>query len=146
MARTGAIIDFEGEPLRPLDERRRKHTPLRDVAGMLRSLGYAAATRRRAGRLGGARPARPSSTRYRAAAGARRSCRTAEAALARALAVLEVEKAAYEVVYEANNRPDWLPIPVRGLVSAAARLIGRIARLGHREEHQLGVPARVSSK
>ena len=44
-----------------------------------------------------------------------------EAALARALAILEIEKAAYEVVYEANNRPDWLPIPIRGLVSAAAR-------------------------
>jgi maltose alpha-D-glucosyltransferase/alpha-amylase len=44
------------------------------------------------------------------------------AALTRALAVLEVEKAAYEIVYEANNRPDWVAIPVRGLVTAAAAL------------------------
>jgi maltose alpha-D-glucosyltransferase / alpha-amylase len=43
-------------------------------------------------------------------------------AFGRALAALELEKAAYEVVYEANNRPDWLPIPVRGFVSATASL------------------------
>ena len=116
-----ALIDFEGEPLRPLAERRRKHTPLRDVAGLLRSLGYAAASA----------PAPPGweaearaafVTAYRAAAGAAPFVPTAEAPLARALAVLEVEKAAYEVVYEANNRPDWVAIPVRGLVTAAAAL------------------------
>ena len=115
-----AIIDFEGEPLRPLAERRAKHTPLRDVAGMLRSLGYAAAAARapgdweeraRAAFLGA----------YRAAAAGAAFLPADPAALTRALAVLEIEKAAYEVVYEANNRPDWLPIPVRGLVSAAAR-------------------------
>ena len=115
------IIDFEGEPLRPLDERRRKHTPLRDVAGMLRSFGYAAASGRapegweaqaRAAFLEG----------YRAAAGRAPFLPAGEAAFARALAVLEVEKAAYEIVYEANNRPDWVAIPVRGLVSATEAL------------------------
>ena len=115
------IIDFEGEPLRPLDERRRKHTPLRDVAGMLRSLGYAAASaptpagwesRARAAFLEG----------YRAAAGPAPFLPVDDQAFTRALAVLEVEKAAYEVVYEANNRPDWVAIPVRGLVSASAAL------------------------
>jgi predicted trehalose synthase len=112
------IIDFEGEPLRPLDERRRKHTPLRDVAGMLRSLGYAAASapapagweeQARAAFLEG----------YRAAAGHAPFLPGEAAAFARGLAVLEVEKAAYEVVYEANNRPDWIAIPVRGLQRAA---------------------------
>lgn len=115
------IIDFEGEPLRPLDERRRKHTPLRDVAGMLRSLGYAAASapapagwesRARAAFLDG----------YRSAAGRASFLPADDQAFTRALAVLEVEKAAYEVVYEANNRPDWVAIPVRGLVSASAAL------------------------
>jgi maltose alpha-D-glucosyltransferase/alpha-amylase len=113
------IIDFEGEPLRPLDERRRKHTPLRDVAGMLRSLGYAAASapapagwesRARGAFLDG----------YRTAAGRARFLPADDRAFTRALAVLEVEKAAYEVVYEANNRPDWVAIPVRGLVNASA--------------------------
>jgi len=112
------IIDFEGEPLRPLEERRRKHTPLRDVAGMLRSLGYAAAT---AGAPAGwEEQARAAFTEgYRAAAGRAPFLPADAAALKRALAVLELEKAAYEVVYEANNRPDWITIPVRGLQRAA---------------------------
>ncbi len=114
------IIDFEGEPLRPLDERRARHTPLRDVAGLLRSLGYAAASgptpegweaRARDAYLHG----------YRAAAGAAPFLPADERARAAALAALEEEKAAYEIVYEANHRPGWLAIPVRGLVSAALR-------------------------
>jgi len=114
------LIDFEGEPLRPLEERRRKHTPLRDVAGMLRSLGYAAASapaprgweeQARAAFLDG----------YRTAAGRAPFLPGDETAFTRALAVLEIEKAAYEIVYEANNRPDWVAIPARGLVSAALR-------------------------
>jgi predicted trehalose synthase len=115
-----AIIDFEGEPLRPLAERRAKHTPLRDVAGMLRSFGYASA----AGHAPGDWEDRARDAflgAYRAAAAGATFLPADPAALTRALAVLEIEKAAYEVVYEANNRPDWLPIPVRGLVSAAAR-------------------------
>jgi predicted trehalose synthase len=116
-----AIIDFEGEPLRPLAERRQKHTPLRDVAGLLRSLGYAAASAPVApGWEAAAREAFVAA--YRATAGAAPFLPASEAALRRALAVLEVEKAAYEIVYEANNRPDWVAIPVRGLVTAAAAL------------------------
>ena len=115
------IIDFEGEPLRPLDERRRKHTPLRDVAGMLRSFGYAAASAPApAGWEAAARVAFVEG--YRAAAGRAPFLPSDDAAFTRALALLEVEKAAYEVVYEANNRPDWVPIPVRGLISASAAL------------------------
>jgi maltose alpha-D-glucosyltransferase/alpha-amylase len=59
---------------------------------------------------------------YREAAGAAPFLPAGDAAFTRALAVLEVEKAAYEIVYEANNRPDWVAIPVRGLVSATEAL------------------------
>jgi predicted trehalose synthase len=116
------VIDFEGEPLRPLEERRRKHTPLRDVAGMLRSLGYAAAS---AGAPAGwEEQARAAFLEgYRGAAGRAPFLPAEPAALPRALALLELEKAAYEVVYEANNRPDWLAIPARGL-ERAARAVG----------------------
>jgi predicted trehalose synthase len=119
------IIDFEGEPLRPLSERRRKHTPLRDVAGMLRSLAYAAASSRMTAAardrwLARARDAFV--TAYRAAAGAPPFLPISDAAFARVVAALEMEKAAYEIVYEASHRPDWLPIPLAGFVSAAAAL------------------------
>lgn len=118
-----AIIDFEGEPLRPLAERRRKHTPLRDVAGLLRSLGYAAASARTpAGWEERARTAFLEG--YRAGAGPAPFLPGTAEALTRAVAVLEVEKAAYEVMYEADNRPDWLPIPLRGLVRAAEAIAG----------------------
>jgi predicted trehalose synthase len=125
------LIDFEGEPLRPLDERRRKHTPLRDVAGMLRSLDYAAVTARAAAGDGAAaerataaweRDAREAFVAgYRDAAGAAPFLPAGEA-FHRAVAVFELEKAAYEVVYEANHRPDWIDIPRRGFARAAARL------------------------
>jgi len=124
-----AIIDFEGEPLRPLEERRRKHTPLRDVAGMLRSIGYAAASARLAApeRRRWETDARAAYlSAYRAAASGARFVPDSDEAFARAIAVLEVEKAAYEIVYEANNRPDWVDIPVAGFVSATASL-GRSA-------------------
>src|SRR6185503_1184704 len=115
------LIDFEGEPLRPLEERRRKHTPLRDVAGMLRSFAYAAATTARSGRDVGdwEQDARASFVdAYREAAAAAPFLPASADAFTRAVTALELEKAAYEVVYEANNRPDWLDIPVRGFVSA----------------------------
>ena len=123
------IIDFEGEPLRPLEERRRKHTPLRDVAGMLRSIGYAAAS---AGLRAPERRRWETDARaayldaYRAAVAGARFVPDSHDAFARAIAVLEVEKAAYEIVYEANNRPDWVEIPIAGFVSATASL-GRSA-------------------
>ena len=119
------LIDFEGEPLRPLAERRRKHTPLRDVAGMLRSFAYAAATRVRSGQGLGDWEADARTVfvdGYRAAASGAPFVPASAAVFARAVAVLELEKAAYEIVYEANNRPDWLEIPVRGFISATASL------------------------
>ena len=124
-----AIIDFEGEPLRPLEERRRKHTPLRDVAGMLRSIDYAAAS---AGLAPLERRRWEADARatylaaYRAGTTGARFVPDGDDAFTRAVAVLEVEKAAYEIVYEANNRPDWIEIPLGGFVSATASL-GRSA-------------------
>ena len=123
------ILDFEGEPLRPLAERRRKHSPLRDVAGMLRSLAYAAETTRAADTARGARL----QSWERAARGAfvqgyLDAARPAaflpgdEQAFHRAVAVFELEKAAYEVVYEADHRPDWIDIPLRGVIAAARTL------------------------
>jgi maltose alpha-D-glucosyltransferase/alpha-amylase len=121
------IIDFEGEPLRPLAERRRKHAAVRDVAGMRRSIDYAAAS-------AGGEDVAPWLSAWRAEAareftrGYRHATRGAsfvpetEREFDRAVAVFELEKAAYEIVYEANNRPRWLPIPVGGFVSAVAAL------------------------
>jgi maltose alpha-D-glucosyltransferase/alpha-amylase len=122
------IIDFEGEPLRPLAERRRKHAAVRDVAGMLRSIDYAAVSaggatsppawaaewerHARAAFIGG----------YRDAAGDAPFVPVAEPGFMHAVAAFELEKAAYEIVYEANNRPEWIAIPARGFVSASAAL------------------------
>jgi len=119
------IIDFEGEPLRPLDERRRKHAAVRDVAGMLRSIAYAAASTPEVINKGSAWE---SDARHAFLEGYRRGAGTAPflprtpVAFDDVLAIFELEKAAYEVVYEANNRPDWIAIPKRGLTTAAARL------------------------
>jgi predicted trehalose synthase len=123
------IIDFEREPLRPLEERRRKHAAPRDIAGMLRSIDYAAGSM-----LGvpnslrdwKADTARAFVEGYRAAAGSASFLPESETAFGEVVAVFELEKAAYEIVYEGNNRPDWLVIPKRGLLNAAARL-GRTA-------------------
>ncbi len=112
--------------MRPLAERRQKHAALRDVAGMIRSLDYAAAS------AADAPPGWPEAWHamavrqfvegYRAAAGSAPFLPVTPDAFERALAVFEVEKAAYEVVYEANHRPDWIGIPRRGLVRAVSRL------------------------
>jgi predicted trehalose synthase len=119
------LIDFEGEPMRPLAERRRKHAALRDVAGMRRSIHYAAASVPADGRdewlAAWQRHAVRAFTRgYRAVTEGAAFLPRTERAFERAVAVFELEKAAYEIVYEANNRPEWVGIPLRGLVSAAA--------------------------
>jgi predicted trehalose synthase len=121
------IIDFEGEPLRPLEERRRKHAAPRDVAGMLRSIDYAAASTPDAAtplRAWEAEASRAFLAGYRAATRAASFVPASDEAFRDVVAVFELEKAAYEIVYEANNRPDWIAIPRRGLLSAAARLGG----------------------
>jgi maltose alpha-D-glucosyltransferase / alpha-amylase len=109
------VIDFEGEPARPLSERRQPQSPLRDVAGMLRSLDYAARTGARDAPDGLDGEAWLTDARtaflaaYRSAAGA---VVPLDADL---LAAFELEKAVYEVRYEANNRPDWIWLPVAAL-------------------------------
>jgi maltokinase len=110
------VIDFEGEPARPLAERRRPASPLRDVAGMLRSLDYAARTAERDGPDGFAPEAWLADARatFLAAYGGE--------AIGHPdlLAALEAEKACYEVRYEANNRPDWTWLPLAALERLAA--------------------------
>jgi trehalose synthase-fused probable maltokinase len=113
------ILDFEGEPARPLPERRRKRSPLRDVAGMLRSFSYAAAgsemlrgTPAPEGWEDRAREAFLGGYFDRVETGLLPAGSDATEKL---LAVFELEKAIYELRYELNNRPDWVGIPVAGI-------------------------------
>jgi maltokinase len=113
------VLDFEGEPARPLAARRELDTPLRDVAGMLRSFDYAAR------HMLVEQPGDPQRT-YRAQEWAERNRQafcagysaasdlelSAGSALLRAF---EADKAVYECVYEARNRPHWLMIPLSSL-------------------------------
>ncbi|UFU07681.1 1,4-alpha-glucan branching protein GlgB [Ruania halotolerans] len=100
------LLDFEGEPLRPLSERTAPDQPLRDLAGMLRSIDYAAA-------VGGAtNPQWAEEARTALIEGYRYGAQIVEPAILRAL---ELDKALYEAVYEQQNRPDWLSIPLGGI-------------------------------
>jgi maltose alpha-D-glucosyltransferase/alpha-amylase len=132
-----SIIDFEGEPAKTLEQRRAKTSPLRDVAGLLRSFDYAvgaagpgqattsgAVNERRAPMLENFRTHAASAflDAYRAvheAAPRRWAEPGAEAAL---LDLFLIEKAAYEICYEAANRPTWIGIPLRGLEELARRV------------------------
>ena len=135
------IIDFEGEPARPLAERRAMSSPIRDVMGMVRSFDYApeAALRQRAGNGGGAAgDAHPGEALTAAAARWTRQVTgrylaayrgmvddapfmpRAPEQLSLLLAFYQLEKVVYELGYEINNRPDWVEIPLRGL----ARVLG----------------------
>ncbi|MFF0559058.1 maltokinase [Streptomyces sp. NPDC020472] len=104
-----AVIDFEGEPAKPLDERRSPQPTVRDVAGMLRSFDYAARTHRPWKPDWAARCRAAYCTGYAEAAGVDPR---ADPALLRAY---ETDKAVYEVVYEARHRPDWLPVPMSAI-------------------------------
>ena len=103
------VIDFEGEPARPLAERRRPASPLRDVAGMLRSLDYAARTSR------AQQPGFDADGLAGGCAGERSWPRTASRPTRRCCGRFELEKACYEVRYEANNRPDWVWLPLEAI-------------------------------
>jgi maltose alpha-D-glucosyltransferase/alpha-amylase len=125
------IVDFEGEPLRPIDERRRKQPALKDVAGMLRSFSYASyaalfayAADRPADfdrlepwtRLWQTWAASSFLRAYLAAARGASFVPRDHATLDAMLRAYLLDKAFYELVYELNNRPDWLAIPVWGLL------------------------------
>ena len=114
------ILDFEGEPGRPISQRRLKRSPLRDVAGMLRSFSYAAA----GSQILRGTPA-PEGWEERARATFLDGYFEAvdpgllppgEDPTRRMLAIFELEKAVYELRYELNNRPDWVAIPTAGIV------------------------------
>ena len=123
------VLDLEGEPTRPLEERRAKQSPLRDVAGMLRSFNYAVMTKLReqdAARVTGrGLPADWARLWEREVRGAYLDAYLETAAGApflpkeravfeRVLAVFELDKAIYELDYELNNRPHWLWLPLAG--------------------------------
>ena len=126
------LIDFEGEPARPLEERRAKHSPYKDVSGVLRSFDYAAAMILRsasavdlsdAARQARQRVARQYLHQSRhafveayglATAAMPHAWEQAEGERA-ALELFCLEKAAYEIIYEAENRPGWLAVPLHGL-------------------------------
>jgi maltose alpha-D-glucosyltransferase/alpha-amylase len=132
------IIDFEGEPARPMEQRRAKSCGLRDVAGVLRSFDYAAATAapgRTATSPQAAERRAPLLERFRAEATATllKAYRSVLAESAQPwvpkeaegplLDLFLMEKAAYEIRYESANRPNWLRIPLHGLDEIAARVL-----------------------
>jgi 1,4-alpha-glucan branching enzyme len=116
-------LDFEGEPLRPLAERVRPDLTARDVAGMLRSFDYAAGSVHLADELIDA-SAWAAACREAFLEGYASVAGPADAATQTLTRALELDKALYEVVYEARNRPTWLPIPLR----AVHRLLDEGAR------------------
>ncbi|WP_137156763.1 putative maltokinase [Rhizobium sp. FKL33] len=132
------IIDFEGEPARALSDRRAKTSPLRDVAGLLRSISYLAAS------AGSDRDTAAETSDDHRAQLTERFKREAETAFleryaaaiennealsmtperrARLIDLFLLEKAAYEIGYEARNRTGWLPIPLKGCATIANRLM-----------------------
>ena len=114
------VLDFEGEPARPLLERRRKRSPLRDVAGMLRSFAYAASASELQRGLtapeGWEERARESFLAGYLEAVDSVLMPPGEPPTRTMLSIFELEKAVYELRYELNNRPDWVSIPVAGIL------------------------------
>jgi maltose alpha-D-glucosyltransferase/alpha-amylase len=130
------ILDFEGEPQRPIAERRAKTSPLKDVAGMLRSFGYARGAAERDAFARGddreslradlvawersARRAFLASYVVTSRRGGARYLPSSDDDLRQAVAAWELDKALYEVNYELNNRPDWLALPLSAVIKLAS--------------------------
>jgi maltose alpha-D-glucosyltransferase/alpha-amylase len=127
------LIDFEGEPVRSLAERRAKHSPYKDVCGVLRSIDYAAAMAMRnalsadtSSEADQARLAISADYRQRSQAAFLAGYQLAAAQVPHAwreeggaeaaLRLFSLEKIAYEIAYEAKFRPDWLVVPLQGLL------------------------------
>jgi len=104
------IIDFEGEPARPLAERRALNSPARDVAGMLRSFAYAAATAASHNDADRERAAQ-----WEAMARAAFLRGYGDTSAPALIELFELEKLFYELAYELNNRPTWAWIPLLGI-------------------------------
>ncbi len=117
--REWVIIDFEGEPARPLPERRQKRSPLRDVAGMLRSFAYVTSAveilRGTAAPEGFEEQARERFLEEYLTHVDPTLLPAGSAQIANLLSIFELEKAIYELRYELDNRPDWISIPVAGI-------------------------------
>ncbi|ROP57815.1 MULTISPECIES: maltokinase N-terminal cap-like domain-containing protein [unclassified Rathayibacter] len=114
------LLDFEGEPLRPMHERLLPDIALRDVAGMLRSFDYAAGAHEQAS-PGDSRATWALASRRAFLEGYTEEAGDAVTAHRAVLDAFELDKAIYEAIYEARNRPEWLSIPV----TAVQRLVGR---------------------
>jgi len=134
------ILDFEGEPARPIAERRGKFSPMKDVAGMVRSLGYAAYsgliayTARRPEDWNSLEPWARLWERSMGAEFLRAYRNTAQNApflpsseegFRKLLAVFLLDKALYELSYELNNRPAWVRVPLMGILSLSLEAGGR---------------------
>jgi maltose alpha-D-glucosyltransferase/alpha-amylase len=139
------IIDFEGEPAKSLDARRAKSCPVRDVAGLLRSFHYAAAAAQISRTSAVATTGTVADTGKQAKAASQRFVEDMSTQFLNAyyaiaegeaadpaeqepprtplLDLFLLEKSAYEICYEAANRPTWLHIPLRGFTEIAARVL-----------------------
>ena len=167
------IIDFEGEPSRPLSERKLKRSPLRDVAGMLRSFQYApfsSLSNNPNWRPEQVELLRPWAERWAAhvswiflrayldEAAGENFVPDTEADFRILLEAFILDKAVYEIGYEMNNRPGWISVPLRGILQILANLIPPLVvnqARGHRLEQPMNqfsrsyglevkVPVRVS--
>ena len=116
------VVDFEGEPLRPMAERSRLDSPLRDVAGMLRSFDYVAGALGVTAGVDAREWARASRRAFTEGYSATSGTNLAECRAV--LDAFEADKALYEAVYEVRNRPEWLAIPVAALERISARVPG----------------------
>jgi maltose alpha-D-glucosyltransferase/alpha-amylase len=118
------IIDFEGEPAKPLEIRRAKSSPLRDVAGLLRSLDYAAASADVHQSFVTSMSAEFLKAYRHVARAATRRWVVNDDQESNLLDLFLLEKSAYEICYEASNRPTWLAIPLSGFAGIVRRVLG----------------------